>query len=87
MGELRNVLLLIRRGAGHAFELWGLTQATSSCGFWILLNHEIEHNLGVFVLIVVAINAVYELLQISLRPDLRESCKDKDQMLDLDGDK
>ena len=82
------VLLLARRGLGHAGELWLFTQVfSSSNAYWANLNHQIETNLIGFVLIVVAMNALYELLQLAIRPDLRAACNDDSPMLDWEKDR
>jgi hypothetical protein len=81
MGAFRYCLAIIRRGLGHALELWGVTQLLQSFETWGLLNQIIETNRLAFALMMIAGTILFELFQMFERPDLSAACRDDSPML------
>lgn len=86
MGALRHCFTVIRRGLGHALELWGVTQILQSYELFASINREIETHALAFALITLVATALYELWQIATNPDLSAACRDDSPMLPFDKD-
>jgi hypothetical protein len=90
MGGLRYCYALIRRSLGHASELFFLAWVFDDSPLWHLLYKAIVTRPVGYVLIVMALNCLYELLLISLRPDLgalSAACNEDSPMLPFPKDR
>ena len=90
MELLRQGYAILRRGLGHAGELWLLTQTFQSLEPFRTFNRLIETNLLFFALIVTAFNCLIELWNSLANPDLQAlsaACNDDSPMLPFSKDK
>jgi hypothetical protein len=75
--------LLVRRGLGHASFLWFGTKVLHWFGIFPNLSTAIETYLGMYAFLMVVGTALFELMEMVVRPDLASPCKEESPLLDF----
>jgi hypothetical protein len=84
MGLVSVIFSVLRRGLGHAGELWLFTQVLQNVEPFGAVNRTIETNLLGYWLLMTAGTALIELCLLVTNPKLTAACIDDSPMLPLE---